>query len=131
MHIGGPLAIVEYVRHKKASVAAQTAAEFLNRYGEPRAYTRLDYVAELSELEGFGSVETWRQQVALPLSPTEFAGLALSSSHARQVIKTLGWTAAEAMIRTIGADLAGGDGNISFGYLFQALAAARLPSSKS
>jgi hypothetical protein len=34
------------------------------------------------------------------------------------------------MIRTIGADLASEDGNISFGYLFQAFAEVRLPSSK-
>jgi SAM-dependent methyltransferase len=130
LHIGGLLVIVEYVRNEKGSLAAHAVVEFLNRYGEPRAYTRPDYVAELSELEGFGNVETWKQPVALLLSPTEFAGLALSSSHARQVVETLGWAEAEAMIRTIGADLASEDGHISFGYLFQAFAVALLPPSK-
>ena len=90
LHIGGLLVIVEYVRDDKASVAAQAVVEFLNRHDEPRAYTRPDYMAELGELEGFGSIETWKQPVALLLSATEFASLALSSSYARQIIETRG-----------------------------------------
>ncbi len=125
LRTGGLLVIVEYVRDEKASAAAREVAAFLERHGERRAYTRPDYIAELTALEGFFRVEAVQQPVTLLLNATEFAGLALSSSHARQAIEKFGAAEADTMIRTIGAALANEDGKIPFGYLFQAFLAER------
>ncbi len=99
--------------------------QFLARYGEERAYARPDYVAEISALDGFGPIETFQHPVIFPLSPEQFVGLALSSSHARHAMAKLGLYGADTMLKAIGAELADSDGKIPFGYLFQAFIAVR------
>jgi ubiquinone/menaquinone biosynthesis C-methylase UbiE len=123
---GGLLCIIEYVRDEASSAAARAVVQFLRQYGESRAYERPHYVAEMRALEGFGPVETFQQAVVFLLSADQFSGLALSSSHARQAVETLGPTQADAMLKAIGADLADdGGGKIPFGYLFQAFVTMR------
>lgn len=124
--IGGLLAVVEYIWDETESAAARAVVSFLARYGEKRAYARPDYVAELAGLAGFGDVAMAQERVTLRLSLADFAGLALSSSHARPVLATLGRDAAEAMVQVIGAPLADADGMVPFGYLFQAFAVTRV-----
>ena len=62
----------------------------------------------------------------LRLSLVEFAGLAVSSSHARKVIADLGHEEADARLQAIGAALADDEGRVPFGYLFQAFLATRI-----
>ena len=116
---GGMLAIVEYVRDEANSPAPRAVADFLTRHGEPRAYARPDYPAELGALDGFTAVVETYEPVTLALTTADFIGLALSSSHARSVVANLGQAAAETALADIGADLAGCDGLIRYGYLFQ------------
>jgi SAM-dependent methyltransferase len=121
---GGILAIVEYVRDEASSAAARAVVEFLAEHGEDRAYVRPDYVTELSGLCGFGPVEMFQEPVTLSLGLPQFVGLALSSSHARHAIEKLGAEAADRTLRNIGIRLAGNDGRVPFGYLFQAFLTA-------
>ena len=116
---GGVLGIVEYVRDEAHSPAARSIVDFLNRHGNPRAYARPDYVIELNSLPGFGKIEQVQEPVTLRLSLPEFAGLALSSSHARKVIEDLGYAEADARLQGIGAALTDDGGKVPFGYLFQ------------
>jgi hypothetical protein len=117
---GGILAIVEYVREEGSSAAARAVADFLAEHGEDRAYVRPDYVTELSGLRGFGALETFQKAVTFSMALPEFAGLALSSSHARHAIEKLGLEEADRMLKDIGIRLADKDGHVPFGYLFQA-----------
>lgn len=121
---GGILAIVEYVRDE-GFAAARAMLDFLDQHGEARAYARPDYVAEMGALAGFGALETARQAVTVFLSLEEFAGLTLSSSHARKAVETLGQEHANARLEAIGAALADDDGKVPFGYVFQAFLTRR------
>lgn len=122
---GGILAVAEYVKDEN-SPAARAAIDFLDRYGNARAYTRPDYVAELSYLSGFTGVEQVQEAATLRLSPEAFAGLALSSSHARKAIEELGETKASARLIRIAAGLVEADGAVPFGYVFRAFLARRV-----
>jgi SAM-dependent methyltransferase len=116
---GGIFAIVEYVRDEASSAAARAVVKFLAEHGEDRAYVRPDYETELGALRGFRLLETLRRPVTFALGLAEFVGLALSSSHARHAIETLGSDEADRMLRAIGEELADTDGSVPFGYLFQ------------
>jgi len=122
---GGPVVIVEYVRDEEGSPAAGAVVAFLQKYGEKRAYERPDYAAELGSLADFEKVVVLRQPEDLILTPEDFAGLALSSSHARKAIEDLGQIEAHRQLTDIGKLLAGDDGMVRFGYIFQAFAATR------
>ena len=122
---GGILGVVEYVRNEASSAAARAVVQFLAQYGEDRAYARPAYMAEMSALDGFGQLETFQHPVIFPLSPEQFVGLALSSSHARQAVEKLGLHGADTMLMAIDAELANSDGELPFGYLFQAFIAVR------
>ena len=122
---GGLLGITEYVRDEAASAAARAVVEFLETYGEHRAYARPDYISELDSLSGFGPVDLFQEPVTLFLKPDEFAGLALSSSHARQAVQRLGVEEAHGKLRAIAAGLINDNGDVPFGYLFQAFLSIR------
>ncbi|MFB9948863.1 class I SAM-dependent methyltransferase [Rhizobium puerariae] len=115
---GGILAIVEYVRDEQ-SPAACAVVDFLARHGEARAYSRPDYTAELGALAGFGQLEEVREPVTFHLTLPEFAGLALSSSHARKIVEDMGEAEATARLQAIGSGLSDNDGKVPYGYVFQ------------
>jgi len=118
----GLLAIIEYVRDEEHSPAAAAVVEFLARHGTGKAYSRPDYAAELGAAAGFHDLRVCQEPVVLRLSPDQFIGLALSSSHARPVIEALGQEGAEAELQPIANRLTATDGRIPFGYLFQLFA---------
>jgi SAM-dependent methyltransferase len=122
----GTLAIAEYVRDEAASASARAVVRFLAEYGEPRAYVRPDYPYELNALNGVGPVEMFQQAVTFPLTPDDFVGLALSSSHARHAIEELGLDEADRILKAVGAELADNQGHVPFGYLFQVFVVTRL-----
>lgn len=115
---GGLLAIIEYVRDEANSPAAGIAVEFLHRHGGPRAYERPDYAAELKALHGFPDVGHWKEAKTLELSFEEFAGLVLSSSHARPAIETMGRAGAAAALEDMTRAAIGETAVIPFGYVF-------------
>lgn len=121
---GGVLAIVEYVRDD-ASPAARAVIDFLARHGEARAYARPDYATELGALTGFADLEELREARTFRLGLPEFAGLALSSSHARKAIEEMGHAGAVARLISIGRELADTDGTVPFGYLFRGFLTTR------
>lgn len=114
----GLLAIIEYVRDGE-SPAARAVVDFLNAHGEPRAYARPDYIAELQSIPRFRSMEAHFERRTLWLEIPQFAGLALSSSHAKRAIESLGRDKAEAQVSCIGKSLTDASGQIPFGYIFQ------------
>ncbi|AYD01847.1 class I SAM-dependent methyltransferase [Neorhizobium sp. NCHU2750] len=122
---GGVLAIVEYVRDVEGSPAARAVMDFLNTEGEARKGGRPDYLAELSALDGFTGAARISEASILPLSSEDFVGLALSSSYAKPAVERMGRSGAEVALRDIGRLLADTDGNIPFGYLFQAFMVRR------
>lgn len=122
---GGVLGIVEYVRDDVGSGAARAVVEFLNRFGEPRAYKRPDYTQELASLADFSDPEAIATPETLRLTLAQYAGLALSSSHARKVVADLGAEKASALVQSIGERFADSDGLVPYGYIFQAFAARR------
>jgi ubiquinone/menaquinone biosynthesis C-methylase UbiE len=115
----GLLAIVEYVRDEETSMAAAAVIDFLARYGGPRAYARPDYEAELRTAPGFHDFEYAVENLTLQLSPDDFMGLALSSSHARPAIEALGKETAENLLMASVRQLISSDGHIPYGYRFQ------------
>lgn len=115
---GGILAIVEYVRDGH-SPAASAVIDFLARHGEARAYSRPDYAAELGALAGFGQLAEVREPVTFHLTLPEFAGLALSSSHARKIVEDMGEAEATVRLQAIGSGLSDNDGKVPYGYVFQ------------
>ncbi|MCX8996980.1 class I SAM-dependent methyltransferase [Rhizobiaceae bacterium BDR2-2] len=121
----GVLAIVEYVRDVANSPAAAAIEAFLRHHGGPKAYVRPDYPDELRNLAGFSGSRAVYKDVVLPLTMDGFTGLALSSSHARPVVETLGQAATEAALRDLAAPLMGQDGTIPYGYRFQLFLAVR------
>jgi SAM-dependent methyltransferase len=121
----GLLAIVEYVRDEKSSPAAAALIRFTAENGGEASYGRPDCAGEIAALEGFGDVEIYQERSARRLTPEQYVGLAMSSSHARPAIANLGQERAEAILRQLGADHAEEDGLLSFGYLFQAFTARR------
>lgn len=123
---GGLLGITEYVRDEVGSAAARAVVEFLDNYGEQRAYVRPDYMAEIDALPGFGPVDLYQESATLFLTPEEFAGLALSSSHARQAVQRLGLEQAHNVLGAIAAELINQNGDVPFGYVFQGFLSARL-----
>lgn len=120
---GGLLGIVEYVRDP-TNAAARAIIDFLDRFGEARAYARPEYEAELASLPEFESSAPIVQAATLRLSPDDYAGLALSSSHARKAVETLGRAGASALLRDAGEQIALG-GLVQMGYVFQAFLAHR------
>ena len=114
----GLLAIVEYVRDDERSPAAAAVVDFLARHGGPRAYVRPDYAVELRRAAGFHDFQHIIERVTLHLSPEAFAGLALSSSHARAAIEALGETEAEQTLFQMVAPLVTAAGHIPYGYIF-------------
>jgi SAM-dependent methyltransferase len=114
----GILAIVEYVRDVEGSLAAAVVVDFLARHGGPRAYEHPDYPAELRAAPGFHNFEHRTEQVVSRLSPDAFVALALSSSHARHAIETLGEKAAANVLLEMAEPLLSRHGHIPFGYIF-------------
>ncbi|TWG94187.1 Methylase involved in ubiquinone/menaquinone biosynthesis [Mesorhizobium sp. J18] len=115
----GVLAIVEYVRDEDEP-ATQAVIEFLDRYGEPRAYVRPDYNRELRGLSEFHQFEHQRERTKLHLTLDEYVGLALSSSHARKAVNDLGEKEAAARLRQAGSAFADDTGTVPYGYIFEA-----------
>lgn len=117
--------VVEYDRDE-SSPAARAVVDFLARHGEARAYSRPDYTAELSALADFWEFDEVQEPATFHLSTEEFAGLALSSSHARKVVEDMGETEANMRLEAIGRDLAAMEGKVPFGYVFQAFMVTRV-----
>jgi SAM-dependent methyltransferase len=115
----GLLAIIEYVRDIESSTAATAVVSFLAQYGGPRAYRPADYVAELPAAPGFRDYQFAGERVTLQLTPADFLGLALSSSHARPAIEALGKETAERLLIKSVRQLISRDGHIPYGYRFQ------------
>lgn len=53
------------------------------------------------------------------LTLPEFAGLALSSSHARKIVEDMGEAEATVRLQAIGSRLSDNDGKVPYGYVFQ------------
>jgi SAM-dependent methyltransferase len=115
----GLMAIVEYVRDEEGSPAAAAVIEFLSCHGSPRAYAPPDYEAELRSTVGFRDFKSMSENVTLQLTTDAFLGLALSSSHARAAIRTLGKDTAEKLLLTSVDRLVSSDGRIPYGYIFR------------
>lgn len=115
----GLMAIVEYVRDEEGSPAAAAVIEFLSCHGSPRAYAPPDYEAELRSAVGFRDFKSMSENVTLQLTTDAFLGLALSSSHARAAIQTLGKDTAEKLLLTSVDRLVSSDGRIPYGYIFR------------
>lgn len=118
----GLLIIAEYVRATDVSLAACIVEQFLEEFGEARTYLRPDYQAELIQLYDFGVVEHSSELTWFDLSPQQFAGLTLSSSHAKPALQKLGWEKAFAIITARVSDLMTPDGFIPYGYRFEGFA---------
>jgi len=125
---GGVLGIVEYIRDAEHSPAAAAVEDFLRREGGPQVYRRPDYADELGALAPFELADVLTQTVVLDLDPDGFAGLALSSSHARAIAERRGEAAIRTELARIGAGLAGPGGRIAYGYRFQSFVARRRPA---
>lgn len=123
---GGVLGIIEYIRDVDGSPAAAALEGFLRRHGGPKVYLRPDYAAELRDAGGFGAVEVLREAVTLGLSCEGFAGLALSSSHARAPVAAMGQEAAERELHEVAEGLAGASGKVPYGYVFQLFITRRM-----
>jgi len=121
----GVMAIVEYVRDEEASPAAAAVVEFLKHYGGPRVHVPPDYDAELRTATAFLDFQYSIESVTLQLAPSEFLGLALSSSHARVAIQTLGREKAEKRLLKAVNRLILTDGRIPYGYRFRMFSARR------
>jgi ubiquinone/menaquinone biosynthesis C-methylase UbiE len=122
---GGVLAILEYVRAPANSPAVAAVEDFLSRYGDERAYVRPDYGNELSDLKDFHALEEATDPVVFNLSVEQFVGLALSSSHARQAVATLGYDRAVETLRNIGISVAGEDNTVAYSYNFQSFSVVK------
>jgi ubiquinone/menaquinone biosynthesis C-methylase UbiE len=114
----GLLAIVEYVRDVEGSPAAAVVVDFLTRHGGPRAYEHPDFPAELRAAPGFHNLKHRSERVISQLSAEAFVALALSSSHARHAIETLGEQAAANLLLDMAEPLLARHGHIPFGYVF-------------
>ncbi len=123
---GGVLAIIQYIRDAENGPAPKAVEDFLRKNGGARVYDRPDYHAELAALPGFGAVSAHYDTVTLQLTSEEFAGLALSSSHARSVEARLGVDATKAALIAIGNGLAGPDGIVPYDYRFELFIVERL-----
>jgi len=123
---GGILAVVQYVRDAERSPAAAAIEDFLAENGGERVYARPDYKAELETLDPFGPVDATYDSVTLQLSIPDFAGLALSSSHARPVVARLGQEGAENALAEVGAGLVGANGTIPYGFRFEMFIVERI-----
>jgi ubiquinone/menaquinone biosynthesis C-methylase UbiE len=121
----GIMAIVEYVRDVETSPAAAAVVDFLEHYGGPRAYAPPDYAAELRTATAFLDFQYSVESATLLLTPSEFLGLALSSSHARAAIQTLGQKTAEKLLLRAVDRLILADGRIPYGYRFRMFSARR------
>lgn len=121
----GILAIVEYVRDKEEP-ATRAVIDFLNRYGESRAYARPNYDRELRGLSQFHQFEHRRERTKLYLTLDQYVGLALSSSHARKAIEDLGEKEAGDRLRKEGSTFADDTGKMPYGYIFQAFMVRRM-----
>jgi hypothetical protein len=118
---------VQYVRDIAESRAAKASVDFLTEWGEPWAYERPDYAAELEALPGFGDFDYIGHRDSLALTPAQFVGLMLSSSHGRPVIEKLGKAQADEKALGLADSLKGPDGMIDYGYTFQAFTLRREP----
>lgn len=121
---GGLLAIVEYVRDKAGYPATAALEDYLRRF-EQTAYDRPDYAAEFAALDGFAGASASTDSVQLQLTPDEYIGLALSSSHARAAVEAQGEGTTRADLAAIAADYVAEDGRIAYGYLFRLFTAVR------
>jgi ubiquinone/menaquinone biosynthesis C-methylase UbiE len=121
----GILAIIEYVRDDQGSPAAAAVVDFLAQHGGPRAYVRPDYAAELQQAVGFRDFRHVIERVTLQLPPGPFIGLALSSSHARAAIHSLGEREAGKMLLQRVEPLVSSDGCIPYGYIFNLFTVCR------
>ena len=116
---GGLLAIAEYVRDENASALAADLVRALARNGGARAYDRPDYEAELRMVAGFTDATAHRWPTTLMLTPAQFIGLALSSSHARAWVERDGRHSVELELFDLSQKHARADGLAPFGYMFQ------------
>lgn len=121
---GGVLAIVEYMRDTAGSPATAALENYLRRF-EQKAYDRPDYASEFAALDGFGSPAAWTDSNELQLTPDDFVGLALSSSHSRAAVEAQGEEKTRAELEEIAAGQVGADGQIAYRYLFRLFTAVR------
>ena len=123
---GGVLAIVQYFRDKERSPIVQAFLAYLLENGARRPPKRPDYVAELEALEHFGPVETVTDIQELPLSFSQFVGLALSSPTTRDVVDRLGQERVESELTAIARQHAIGEDRLAYGVVFQYFLTRRL-----
>lgn len=121
---GGLLAIAEYMRDKASYPATAALEAYLRRF-EQTAYDRPDYASEFAALEGFTDASASTDAVELKLTPDEFVGLALSSSHAKAAFEAQGEGTTRAELAAIATDHADEDDRIPYGYLFRLFTTVR------
>jgi len=122
---GGVLAIVEYMRDTAGSPATAALENYLRRF-EQKAYDRPDYASEFAALDGFGSVDAWTDSTKLQLTPDDFVGLALSSSHSRAAVEAQGEEKTRAELAEVAKGQVDADGQIAYRYLFRLFTAVRI-----
>jgi len=121
---GGVLAIVEYMRNTAGSPATAALENYLRRF-EQKAYDRPDYASEFAALDGFGSPAAWTDSTELQLTPDDFVGLALSSSHSRAAVEAQGEEKTRAELAEVAKAQVDADGQIAYRYLFRLFTAVR------
>ncbi len=121
---GGLPTIVQYVRDGAGS-RRQGLGRFPDRMGRALGLRPPRLAAELERLAGFGELEYVGERAPLALTPVQFVGLMQSSSHGRPAIEKLGKARAEEMAHLLADSLKGADGNIDYGYIFQAFTLRR------
>ena len=116
---GGVLAIVEYFRDKERSPIVQDFLAYLLDNQARRPPKRPDYLTELEARPEFGKVEQVTDLRELPLSFSQFVGLALSSPTTRDVVDRLGRAKVEADLMAIARRHAVGEDRLAYGMVFQ------------
>lgn len=116
---GGVLAIVQYFRDKDRSPIVQDFLAYLLDNQARRPPKRPDYVAELEARPEFGPVEQVTDLQKLPLSFSQFVGLALSSPTTRDVVDRLGQARVESELMAIARRHAVGEDRLAYGVVFQ------------
>ena len=116
---GGVLAIVQYFRDKDRSPIVQDFLAYLLDNQARRPPKRPDYLAELESRPEFGAVEQVTDLREMPLSFSQFVGLALSSPTTRDVVDRLGQAKVEAELTAIARRHAVGEDRLAYGMVFQ------------
>ncbi len=128
---GGVLAIADYIRDVERSPAAAALETFLGSHGGEKAYVRPDYAAELADAPGLSNVSIFGENVVLDLTPEDFIGLGLSSSHARAVEARLGRKGTRRRLAELAASLKTSRGAVPYGYQFRMFIARKIDPDRN